>query len=185
MKLVFAVAVQGLIAVAVASEASAENSYVWGSVGAGCVRGDTAEGKFHVQAGRVGFSTGETGTFQLYCPVRVMEPFVFDPNRLQLFYRDDGAVSGASASVTATLLRMSTLTGAITPVASVSSIDYEVLTSATVSHSFDFVTYYYYVRVDLTRSDPLYTPQFLGVVLEYSCSFCRQGATTRDMEDVK
>jgi hypothetical protein len=172
----------------VSAAAQAGQPY-WSMPGAGCVPGDPAIqfDRYFITAGSVNYKTARSGLVTLYCPVNPnpvvlaitqtsTSTFPLGPNNAYLFrltYTDsDGAA--AAVSVTARLLRLAKsnggFTGAVpgaTLVSSASAVTTQTNLSGPFDHSFDFVSQYYYVRVDLNRAvGTSAIATFYGVAIE-------------------
>jgi hypothetical protein len=134
-------------------------------IAASCVPGDPAiqANRYFVTAGSVKHKEGATGLITLYCPI---QPTIVQGGGsfggIFMTYTDANG-PGPSANVTAQLLRVDQ-SGNFSPVLSEQTGVPALLDSnkgtatdhymeAAVNHTYDFNNYYYYIRVDINRTD--------------------------------
>jgi hypothetical protein len=141
--------------------ANADTFTAWSSTGGGCSAADTAVGLFTVGAGSTKFTGTQTGTFQLYCAVTSLP---FEPDTLSMTFADTSG-STTNSYVQVSLYRMSTSTGSITQIATLTSNDGGSSNGTPFVHTFDFESYFYYIRVDIHRTSSSYVPILYGVRL--------------------
>jgi len=151
----------------------------WASIGAGCVpTGQSQQTNIHFNsAGRTTFNASSVGEVILTCPITM--PFTHGINTsLTVAYRDpDG--TGAGARVLATLRRMDQQTGAVDTLAQFDSNTSSVTNFAVAAAGFGncgpspfaFDRFYYYVQINMTRSDLAMPVEIAAVALE-SVNFC-------------
>jgi hypothetical protein len=138
-----------------------------------CVPGDPAiqGNKYTVTGGSVTHQAGATGLITLYCPVTGTWGRNA-PTILRMTYMNS---SPTIAHVTAQLIRLTASTGSLSFVSPVlSNANTATLVGLEVgksfSHTFDFKNSYYYVRVDITRTNTSAFAKLFGVSLD--CVTC-------------
>lgn len=150
--------------------ATADPLIISDTVGAGCVPGDPAIqfNRYFITAGSVNYPSGASGLITLYCPItRPLQLsqfindfnllFTFVPNHMTLTYTD-GDGTGTASRITAQLVQIAKSNGALTQIPSslidsnTSATTTQTSITVTVSHSFNFFSNYYYVRVDMQRA---------------------------------
>jgi hypothetical protein len=147
------------------------------TIAAACVPGDPAiqANRYFVTAGSVKHQQGATGLITLYCPI---PPTVAEGggtyNGLFMTYSVTGLTAVVNAEITAQLLRVDN-SGNFSPVlVNFNSGDPVHVNSSvggsyiehTFNHTYDFLNFFYYVRVDINRSDDLSTAILYGIGLE-------------------
>lgn len=166
-----------LIALALATtfaSSTAEASGQWSISGGTCTVGDPAiqANRYLVTGGSVSFQPTATGLITLYCPVPYTTLFnggaVF--TTLYMTYADtDGAGSTSNSHIVAQLVKLNASNGTLTNIGSpIDSNSYAATSgsrqSITINHVFD-VTSYYYVRVDIIRSNTSSFSTLFGISL--------------------
>jgi len=164
-------------ALAVTNGASASvnptNTY-WSTNASSCVVGDPAiqNNLYTISGGAVKFVPGSSGTITLYCNVPPNNGGT-NPTKIWLTYKDpDG--TGANNHVAAGFVKLAKTNGAFTSItnASIDSnttnvmVANHIANATAFSETLDYETYYYYVRVDIVRSDTAQDEIFYGVSLE-------------------
>jgi hypothetical protein len=144
----------------------------WSINGSSCVPGDPAiqNNLYLVTAGTVKHQPTATGLITLYCPI-TFPTLVGEGNLriLSMTYADsDGP--GTVANITAQLVKLTHKTGSLTNIGDALDSNKSGPTSAgallmPISHTVDGSDYYY-VRVDLNRSDPSESVTLFGVNLD-------------------
>jgi hypothetical protein len=127
-------------------------------IAASCTPGDPAiqANKYFVTAGSVKHRQGATGVITLYCPI---QPTIVERGGshggIFMTYTDANG-PGKTANVTAQLLRVDQ-SGNFSPVSTVLNSNSGTSTGhyleVAVNHTYDFANYYYYIRVDINRTD--------------------------------
>lgn len=156
---------------AVAAFASPADADVkWATVGSGCVVDSAYASKAVVnsQTGAVSFASGQTGWVLMSCPIST--PFNSAsscvPARLAKITTSD---TGSSNHYVKGWVNY-TAYGSNTGVSSLGVVSSPVSTARTLSStsvgSFDFETYYYWVNVEMYRSNTTYNPTFHGAQIE-------------------
>jgi hypothetical protein len=163
------------VTILIAAPVQAEN---WSINGSSCVPGDPAiqNNRYLVTAGTVKHQSTATGLITLYCPItfpRLIGREFASPLRfraLVVTYADsDGP--GTVANITAQLVRLKMGTGSLTNIGN--ALDSNIASSEPTSGSKMIVLIshiadsndYYYVRVDLNRSDTSASSTLFGVNL--------------------
>jgi hypothetical protein len=155
--------------IAVGSQAHASN---WSMNGSSCVPNDTSINDYFVTGGSVTHKANSTTLIILYCPVTSTWGS-HKPDKLQLTYANSDPLI---ANITAQLVRLVASDGHFTAITN-AHVSGSVITrtglqreSPLFSHNFDFKNSYYYVRVDISRSDPSQFAKLFGVSLD--CETC-------------
>lgn len=123
-------------------------------------------------AGTVKFAPGKTGNIVLYCPVPTLS---WTPTSIAVQYYDDSAAPGNH--VTAQFIEMSlgnaSGAGLIKRIASVDSDVAGPTTGgnsrgaiSTFSHAYEPKSNAYYIRVDITRNNPVANETIYAVILQ-------------------
>lgn len=145
------------ILVVVCMSVTAEASPPWGMVASSCSPGDPAiqNNRYTVSGGAVGNNGSNTELITLYCPIS--NPYLFLPDNwlVGLTYTDTTGLNDSMTFVKAALIKMDRATGNITQLGEVTSESsggsQHSFTSPNIAHTFDFDSYYYYVRIDIDR----------------------------------
>lgn len=146
----------------------AQASTYWSMNASSCTPLDTAMqgNKYFDTGGTVKHKSTVTGTITLYCPVIVNKNGT-NPTLISFLYQD--SVADANNNVTVALWRMSNSTGGITQIATQSSSFFGTGTheiSESFTHTMDFVSNTYFVRVDIKRNSTTNTEIFYRVLLQ-------------------
>lgn len=134
-------------------------------IAASCVPGDPAiqANRYFVTAGSVKHKEGATGLITLYCPI---QPTIVQGGGshggIFMTYADANG-PGTTANVTAQLIRvdqsgnffpvLSDQTGAPALLDSNNGTTTGHYLEKAVSHTYDFANFYYYIKVDINRTD--------------------------------
>jgi len=157
------------VTILIAAPVQAES---WSINGSGCVPGDPAiqNNRYLVTAGTVKHQSTATGLITLYCPITF--PTLIGRGRyttLRVTYADSDG-TGTVANITAQLVRLTYGTGSLTNIGNALDSNKFGPTSGSsmtvsISHTANAFDYYY-VRVDLNRSDPSESVTLFGVNLD-------------------
>ncbi len=155
-----------------ATAAHALNNSMWSMMAGGCVSADVdvaLQGTHYwtVTGGmRVKHKGTDTNDIHLVCPVNLTYGLV---NRLELYYANDGDLSGSDYYVKATLRGVSKLNGLYTAdictATSSSNNNTWAMTSCSFDTTIDTTANSYWVDVTIHRASALYTPEVNGVDL--------------------
>lgn len=155
---------------------TAEASGVWSISGASCTVGDPAiqANRYLITGGSVSFQPSATGLITLYCPVPYTVLFNSGASSTTLYvtYADtDGgaSASGMGANLVAQLVKLNSSNGALTNIGSAFQSDGDGATfgwrrNIGIVHTFD-VNSYYYIRVDLYRTNTMEYSTLYGLSL--------------------
>jgi hypothetical protein len=132
----------------------------YSTIAAACVPGDPAiqANRYFVTAASVKHRQGQTGLITVYCPI---PPTITEGGGSFGGMFMTYTATGETANVTAQLLRVDQL-GNFSPVVDSvtgtrailnSGVGDHHYTERAVNHTYDFDDYYYYLRVDINRSD--------------------------------
>lgn len=156
-------------------EASAATTY-WSMVAAGCTPGDPAiqNNRYQIQSGHVAHAGTNVDVISLYCPVTALDPGEVaasgEPTQVTMTFQDESTSVGDN--ITAQLIRMTRTSGALTTIATLDSDSTDGMgtgvqkQAASYTHTFDFTTYVYYVRIDIDRAGTSATPVAYFVSLD-------------------
>jgi hypothetical protein len=165
--LLIGVTIVGLYAAG--SQAHASN---WSMNGSSCIPNDTSINDYSVTGGSVTHKTNSTALIILYCPITSTWGS-FKPTKLLMTYMNSDPTI---ANITAQVIRLRASDGSlsmISPVLSSPSTPTQtgkVVEKSLHSHTFDFKNSYYYVRVDISRTNGTAFAKLFGVSL--SCATC-------------
>jgi hypothetical protein len=139
---------------------------VWNMNGSSCRANDTAiQGDWYgTHDGVVDYRSilpgATTSTITMYCPVLTVgqDPHTGDGSTI-LSIGVSGHMSEIGTSITAQLIRVSKNTGGLSNVGSSVTLIFvgpgpTLRKTGGLTHQFDFTRYFYYVRVDISRSSP-------------------------------
>ena len=168
MQLVTAVVLVSALC-AVGSQAHASN---WSMNASSCVPNDTSISHFFVTGGSVTHRPNSTAPIILYCPITSTWGSN-KPTRLAMTYMDNDP---QIASVTAQVIRLVASNGTLSVISRVLRNDRDKelvgrhIETDLLAHTFDFKNSYYYVRVDITRTNTGAFAKLFGVSLD--CATC-------------
>jgi hypothetical protein len=149
---------------------------VFSTIAAACVPGDPAiqANRYFVTAGSVKHQQGATGLITLYCPFPVPPPINEGGGGTNGGLFMTYSVTGETAQVSAALLRVDQ-SGNFSPVLGLNGKPIRLNSSdfggtgteeQPFSFTYEYFNFYYYVRVDINRSDESSTAIFYGVGFE-------------------
>jgi hypothetical protein len=136
------------------------------SMAATCTVGDPAiQGNLYtIASGSIRHQAGKTGTITLYCPISPTITIGGGPfgGWFMTFVDPDGA--SRNSYIESQILR-SDQSGHVTAVSGVLSSNASTTNyiEQALWHTYDFVNYYYYVRINVFRADTSTLPIFYGV----------------------
>jgi hypothetical protein len=149
---------------------------VWNMHASSCRADNTAiQGNWYVATdGGVGHRGTTTSTITMYCPVLTVgqDPFVGGGSTIA-FIGVSGHPAQTGPSITAQLVRMSKNTGALSNVGSSVTLTFIspgliLRKTGRLTHQFDFTQYFYYVRIDISRTNSGQNVSFYVVDLSTS-----------------
>jgi hypothetical protein len=148
----------------------------WSVVGSGCVIDSayTSQAVINSQNGSVSFAPGATGWILMTCPVAV---FTYDASPscymntgiTTLNTNSNGYIKGWLAYIT----RSTTSTSVGNPAVVTSSVSASKQVDSTIfTHAFDFEANYYWVNIEMHRTNTTSNPTFYGTWLQNNGPIC-------------
>jgi hypothetical protein len=144
----------------------------WSMNGSSCVPNDTSIGHYFVTGGSVTHRPNSTAPIILYCPISSTWGSN-KPTRLAMTYMDNNP---QIATITAQVIRLVASNGTLSVISRVLRNDRDPelvgrhVETDLLPHNFDFKNSYYYVRVDITRTNAGAFAKLFGVSLD--CATC-------------